>query len=123
MALAIAERPRGSALRPRNLSVPPYRPIQRRGYTACVRQTYLLEGRRVTEWITPGVVKYHRTVASHVNSLLAHGFQLVRLEEWGPNQEQIAAHPEWADEAHCPPFLLLAARHNSRCPDEGEVSR
>ena len=71
---------------------------------------YLLEGRRVTEWITPGVVKYHRTVASYVNSLLAQGFHLVRLEEWGPNQEQIAEHPEWADEVHRPPFLLLAAR-------------
>src|SRR5919197_4004740 len=31
---------------------------------------YLLEGRRVTDWITRGVVKYHRTVASYVNSLL-----------------------------------------------------
>ena len=71
---------------------------------------YLLEGRRVTEWITPGVVKYHRTVASYVNSLLAHGFQLVHLEEWGPTQAQIAAHPEWADEVHRPPFLLLAAQ-------------
>jgi ubiquinone/menaquinone biosynthesis C-methylase UbiE len=71
---------------------------------------YLLEGRRVTEWITPGVVKYHRTVASYVNSLLAQGFQLVHLEEWGPTQEQITEHPEWADEVHRPPFLLLAAR-------------
>jgi SAM-dependent methyltransferase len=71
---------------------------------------YLLEGRRVTEWITPGVVKYHRTVASYVNGLLAHGFQLLRLDEWGPSHEQIAAHPEWADEVHRPPFLLLAAR-------------
>ena len=71
---------------------------------------YLLEGRRVTEWITPGVVKYHRTVASYVNSLLTHGFQLVRLEEWGPTQAQIAEHPEWADEVHRPPFLLVSAR-------------
>jgi ubiquinone/menaquinone biosynthesis C-methylase UbiE len=73
-------------------------------------KAYLLEGRRVTAWITPGVVKYHRTIASYVNSLLAQGFQLVRLEEWGPTQEHIAAHPEWADEVHRPPFLLLAAR-------------
>jgi SAM-dependent methyltransferase len=71
---------------------------------------YLLEGQRVTAWITPGVVKYHRTVSSYVNSLLAHGFQLVRLEEWGPTQAQIAAHPEWADEVHRPPFLLVSAR-------------
>jgi SAM-dependent methyltransferase len=71
---------------------------------------YLLEGRRVTDWITPGVVKYHRTVSSYVNSLLEQGFELVRLEEWGPNPEQIAEHPEWADEVHRPPFLLVAAR-------------
>jgi SAM-dependent methyltransferase len=71
---------------------------------------YLLEGRRVTNWITPGVVKYHRTVASYVNSLLAQGFHLVRLEEWGPSHAQIAEHPEWASEVHRPPFLLLAAR-------------
>jgi hypothetical protein len=45
-----------------------------------------------------------------VNSLLAQGFQLVCLEEWGPTQEQITEHPEWADEVHRPPFLLLAAR-------------
>jgi hypothetical protein len=45
-----------------------------------------------------------------VNSLLAHGFHLVHLEEWGPTREQIAAHPEWADEVHRPPFLLLAAQ-------------
>jgi ubiquinone/menaquinone biosynthesis C-methylase UbiE len=71
---------------------------------------YLLEGRRVTNWITPEVVKYHRSLASYVNSLLRHGFQLTHLEEWGPNPEQIAQHPEWADEVHRPPFLLVAAR-------------
>jgi ubiquinone/menaquinone biosynthesis C-methylase UbiE len=71
---------------------------------------YLREDWRVTEWITPGVIKYHRTVASYVNSLLAQGFHLLRLDEWGPSQEQIAEHPAWADEVHRPPFLLLAAR-------------
>src|SRR5919198_1989929 len=42
---------------------------------------YLLEGTRVTDWITPGVVKQHRTVSSYVNSLLDQGFRLIRLEE------------------------------------------
>jgi hypothetical protein len=64
----------------------------------------------VTDWITPGVVKYHRTVASYVNSLLAHGFHLLRLEEWGPDHEQMAERPELSDEVHRPPFLLVAAR-------------
>ena len=71
---------------------------------------YLVEGRRVTDWIRPGVVKYHRTVSSYVNSLLEHGFHLLRLEEWGPSQEQIAEEPEWADEINRPAFLLIAAQ-------------
>jgi ubiquinone/menaquinone biosynthesis C-methylase UbiE len=71
---------------------------------------YLIEGRRVTDWITPGVVKYHRTIATYVNSLLAQGFTLVRLEEWTPTSEQIAERPELAEELQRPPFLLVAAR-------------
>jgi SAM-dependent methyltransferase len=71
---------------------------------------YLLEGPRVTDWITSGVVKQHRTIAGYVNGLLNQGFQLIRLEEWGPSPEQIAAHPEWGDEVHRPPFLLIGAR-------------
>ena len=40
---------------------------------------------------------------------------LAGAPEWpalrrGPSQEQIAQHPEWADEVHRPPFLLVAAR-------------
>ena len=74
---------------------------------------YLREGSRVTDWITPGIVKQHRTLASYVNGLLDHGFQLTRLEEWGPSPEQIAEHPEWADEVHRPPFLLVGARRSA----------
>ncbi|HJU20835.1 MAG TPA: class I SAM-dependent methyltransferase [Stellaceae bacterium] len=71
---------------------------------------YLNEGRRVTDWLAPGVLKYHRTLATYVNLLLRLGFALSRIEEWGPDAEQIAARPEWADERHRPPFLLVAAR-------------
>jgi len=71
---------------------------------------YLVEGRRVTDWIAPGVVKYHRTVASYLNNLLEYGFRIVRIEEWGPSPEQMAENPEWADQVHRPPFLLLGAR-------------
>ncbi len=70
---------------------------------------YLSEGRRVTDWITSGVVKYHRTVASYVNTLIANGFRIQRLEEWAPNPKQIAEHPEWTNEIHRPPFLLFSA--------------
>ena len=72
--------------------------------------TYLIEGRRVTNWFAPGVVKHHRTVGSYVTALLAAGFTLTAMEEWGPSDAQIAEHPTWADERQRPPFLLVAAR-------------
>lgn len=75
---------------------------------------YLREGPRVTEWITAGVIKQHRTLASYVTSLLAHGFQLTHLNEWGPDAAQLAAHPEWANEVDRPPFLLIGARLQPR---------
>jgi len=71
---------------------------------------YLEEGPRVTDWLAKGVVKRHRTVATYLNRLLASGFELVRVEEWGPSDAKIAQHPEWAAERHRPPFLLVAAR-------------
>ncbi|HEX5321445.1 MAG TPA: class I SAM-dependent methyltransferase [Stellaceae bacterium] len=71
---------------------------------------YLDEGRRLTDWFAPGVIKQHRTVASYLNLLIELGFTVERVEEWGPTQEQIAAHPEWDGERERPPFLLVAAR-------------
>ena len=56
------------------------------------------------------MVKQHRTLASSVNSLLVHGFQITHLDEWGPDAAQIAKHPEWGNEVHRPPFFLVGAR-------------
>jgi SAM-dependent methyltransferase len=71
---------------------------------------YLSEGPRSTDWLAKGVVKQHRTVATYLNLLIEAGFTITRIVEWGPSPEQIAAHPEWADEVERPPFLLVAAR-------------
>src|SRR5262249_36156023 len=70
---------------------------------------YLDEGPRSTNWLAPGVIKQHRTIASYVNLLLELGFALRQLEEWGPDDSQIAAHPEWSIERDRPPFLLVSA--------------
>jgi hypothetical protein len=74
---------------------------------------YLSEGPRSTDWLAPGVVKLHRTVATYLNLLIGLGFTVTRVEEWGPSVEQIAAHPEWADEVQRPSFLLVAARRSN----------
>jgi len=71
---------------------------------------YLDEGPRSTDWLTKGVIKQHRTVATYLNMLLRLGFALAHVGEWGPTDAQIAARPALADERQRPPFLLVAAR-------------
>jgi SAM-dependent methyltransferase len=71
---------------------------------------YLEEGPRSTDWLTRGVIKQHRTIATYLNLLLGLGFAISHVEEWGPTREQITARPELADERQRPPFLLVAAR-------------
>ncbi len=71
---------------------------------------YLVEGPRSTDWLAKGVIKQHRTMGHYLNALLRHGFALEHVEEWGPDEAQIAARPELADERQRPPFLLVAAR-------------
>ncbi len=71
---------------------------------------YLLEGPRQTDWLTTGVIKQHRTLATYVNLLLRQGFALLHVEEWGPTDDQIATRPALNDERQRPPFLIIAAR-------------
>ena len=70
---------------------------------------YLDEGPRTTDWLTEGVVKQHRTLATYLNLLIAAGFAIRRVEEWGPTREEIAAHPEWKIDHRRPSFLLVSA--------------
>ena len=71
-------------------------------------EAYLDRGPRVTDWLAPGVVKHHRTVGDYVHAMLRAGFTLTGLEEWGPTDEQVAEHPEWAAERERPMFMLLS---------------
>jgi hypothetical protein len=75
---------------------------------------YLEEGRRETTWFAPGVVKYHRTIATTLTAALAAGFRLTAIQEWGPSKQQIAENPGWADERIRPPFLLFALDANGK---------
>lgn len=72
--------------------------------------SYLVEGTRTTDWLTKGVIKQHRTLGTSLNLLLRQGFTISHVEEWGPTDDQIAAHPLLADERQRPAFLLVAAR-------------
>jgi len=71
---------------------------------------YLDEGPRSTDWLTKGVIKHHRTLATYINLLLGVGFTLTHIEEWGPSAQQIRARPQLEIEHERPAFLLVAAR-------------
>ena len=70
---------------------------------------YQEEGPRQAQFLEHEVVKYHRTVATYVNSVLDAGFTMTKLSEPQPTQELLATHPEWQDETRRPMFLLIAA--------------
>jgi SAM-dependent methyltransferase len=80
---------------------------------------YLEEGPRSRDWLTRGVIKQHRTLATYINLLLRLGFTLTHVEEWGPTDEQIAAQPHLADERQRPTFLLVAARRPPTASSSG----
>lgn len=69
---------------------------------------YLEEGKRLTNWIADGVVKYHRLISTTVNALQRAGLRLDEMDEWAATDADIAAHPEWEKERYEPMFLLFA---------------
>lgn len=70
---------------------------------------YQQQGPRATRFLGHNVVKYHRTVATYVNTLIETGFIISKLSEPQPSQVMLDTHPEWQDETRRPMFLLIAA--------------
>lgn len=72
-------------------------------------ESYGREGIRKTDWLAPGVVKFHRTIGTTLNLLIEQGFSIRRVEEWRPTLAQLEAEPALTDELERPMFLLIAA--------------
>jgi len=70
---------------------------------------YQEESSRQARFLDQDVVKYHRTIATYVNTLIDTGFTMTKLSEPQPTQELLDTHPEWQDETRRPMFLLIAA--------------
>jgi SAM-dependent methyltransferase len=71
--------------------------------------SYQDEGLRRTSWFTDNVVKYHRTVATWINALIAAGFTITELAEPQPTEEAMERDPQMRDESRRPMFLLIRA--------------
>ncbi len=70
---------------------------------------YSIEGERRTNWFADGVLKYHRTIGTTLNTLIRNGFQIDRVEEFAPTTTQINENPALAEELERPMMLLIAA--------------
>ncbi|MCW4863216.1 class I SAM-dependent methyltransferase [Enterobacter hormaechei subsp. hoffmannii] len=68
------------------------------------------EGKRVSNWLAEGVIKYHRTLGTTLNALIKAGLTISEVNEWGPTQAQVDARPALAEEAERPMLVLIAAR-------------
>ena len=71
--------------------------------------SYQIEGPRVTNWLSDGVVKQHRTLGTLLNLLIDTGFRLDHINEWGPTAKDLAALPSLADEVERPMLVIVAA--------------
>lgn len=70
---------------------------------------YFEEGIRITGFLGEPVKKYHRTVASYINSLLETGFEIKGISEPEPDPKLLAASAEMKHELRRPMFLIIAA--------------
>lgn len=70
---------------------------------------YSDESQRSTQWFVDGVIKYHRTVATYANTLIALGFNIAHIGEPVPTSEALEKRSELRDQFQRPAFLLIAA--------------
>ena len=70
---------------------------------------YQSEGVRQTRFLDNDVVKYHRTFASYIQTLLESGFTIAGVSEPKPPQQMLKQVPGMRDELRRPMFLMIAA--------------
>jgi len=71
---------------------------------------YAHEGERRTDWFVPGVRKYHRTLATTLNTLIGAGFAVRSIAEFAPSAVQVAENPDLAEERERPMILAVSAQ-------------
>jgi len=59
--------------------------VHEQGHRTWPIDHYACEGERHTDWVASDVLKFHRTLATTVNTLIKTGFVLRHLEEFAPH--------------------------------------
>ncbi|MDQ0271401.1 class I SAM-dependent methyltransferase [Cytobacillus purgationiresistens] len=68
---------------------------------------YHEEGLRKDHWYVDGVIKYHRTISSLINTLISSGFTLEKVVEPLPTTEGLKEMPRIIHENRKPSFILI----------------
>ena len=71
---------------------------------------YQEQGMRTQTWIVEGVVMYHRSLSTIVNTMVECGLMVDQLVEPTPTEEAIALLPSLVKEFRRPSFLIVKAR-------------
>ena len=69
---------------------------------------YAAEGQRRDEWFVKDVLKYHRTMATTLNTLIDTGFTIRRIEEFPSKVKHVEQNPEYKIELERPMFLIIS---------------
>lgn len=70
---------------------------------------YFIEGEREETWFVSGVRKYHRTVATLIDTLLRSGMRVERVIEPAPDEARLRDRPHEAEHLRRPMFILIRA--------------
>lgn len=73
---------------------------------------YKQEGKREGYWYVNGVVKYHRTVSTLINTLIEKGLTLEKIIEPTSIPGGIELRPKLIDEERRPSFIVIKAKKN-----------
>jgi SAM-dependent methyltransferase len=70
---------------------------------------YSQEGKRESHWFVAGVIKYHRTMATIMNSLINNGFIIGKVLDPVASEEDERNWPALKEAGRRPPFLIIKA--------------
>ena len=73
---------------------------------------YQFEGERQIHWYIDGVIKYHRTFSTIINTLIENGLQIEKVIEPAPDEYAISQLPGIRNELRKPSFLMIKAKKN-----------
>jgi SAM-dependent methyltransferase len=85
-------------------------PRHRTATDIAIIDDYADQGPRSTNWFIDGVVKYHRTVSTILNTVIDAGLKIEHVVEPTPDEKLLRHRPDLERHRHRPPLLLVRAQ-------------